>query len=43
VLHLDAARSIHRRTVAFRHTQAMIDVVAVRSNLDVKDVHPERG
>jgi hypothetical protein len=42
VLHLPAPRGVHVRTVAFRHTQTVIDVIAVRSNLDVQNLNAER-
>jgi hypothetical protein len=41
VLHLPAARRIYFRTVAFRHTHAMLDVISLRSDLDVENVNPE--
>ena len=43
MLHLGAARRVHLRAVAFRYTYAMIDVVTVRSNLNVQNLNTERG
>jgi hypothetical protein len=41
VLHLEASRRRHVGTVAFRHTDAMIHVVAVALHLDVEDLHAQ--
>jgi hypothetical protein len=38
VLHLGAPRQVHRRTVAFRHMDAMVDVVLVFSDLNVENL-----
>ena len=42
MLHLTAAGSIHFRTVAFRYTETVIDVVTLHPNLNVEDLNAER-
>jgi len=42
VLNLETTRRNHFGSVAFRYTKPMLDVIAMRLNLDMNDVHPER-
>lgn len=41
VLHFQAPRGRHVRSVAFRYTEAVIDVIASSLDLDVLDLHAD--
>lgn len=41
-LNLDAPRGSNFRAVAFRHTQAMVDMTPMLSHLNVKNLYAER-